>query len=486
MRIAIGGIYHESNTFFSQPMTMARFAECQLHYGDEIAPNWRGTGSEMAGFLAGAEQFGFEALPTLMAWGMPAGAVTSATFEALVGDLVDRLRAAAPLDGVLLSLHGAMVAEAHADADGEILRRVREAIGPGTPLVVTLDFHANLTEEMARWPDALIGYDTYPHIDQFDRGLEAATLLARILRGGPRPALAVALRPLLPHILSQSTERAPMAEVIAAAHEMERRPGILCVTVCAGFPYTDVPRAGFAVAVVAEDRERAREAAEELAEHVWERRADFARAIESPAAAVREALAQPSGLTVLVDVGDNVGAGTPGDGTVLLEELLAQWARGALVLLCDPEAVRACLAVGVREQITLMVGGKCDRLHGEPVTVTGTVRLVSDGKYVNIGPMRDGVREDQGRTAVVDTGGILVVLTERRAPMWNLQQLRAIGIEPERLRIVVVKAALAYRAAYAPIARRIIDVDTPGLAAADVRRFPYKKLTRPVYPLDPL
>jgi microcystin degradation protein MlrC len=486
MRVAVGGIYHESNTFFSQPMTMARFAEGQLHSGAEIFCNWRGTCSEMAGFLEGAERFGFEVVPTLMAWGMPSGAVTSDTFETLLSDLVARLRSAAPLDGVLLSLHGAMVSEQYPDADGEILRRVRVAIGAHVPLIATLDFHANLTEEMVRWPDALVGYKTYPHIDQVERGLEAAGMLRRMLQEGLRPRMALARRPLLPHILCQSTERAPMAEVMAAANERERRPGILSITVAAGFPYTDVPQAGFAVLTVGETRAIAAAEAESLAEMVWTRRKDFSCEIAQPAGSVKEAIHASHGLTVLVDVGDNVGAGTPGDGTVLLSELLRQGAKEALVMLCDPEACSDAIAAGVRQEVTLKVGGKCDRHHGEPVEITAKVRRLSDGIYRNIGPLRHGVLEDQGRTAVLDTGGVLVVLTERRMPMWNLEQLRALGIEPNRLRTVVIKAAIAFRAAYEPIAAKIIEVDTPGLSAADVRRFHYTKLSRPVYPLDPL
>lgn len=486
MRVAVGGIYHESNTFFSQPMTMERFAESQLHYSADVTRNWRGTCSEMGGFLEGADRFGFNAIPTLMAWGMPSGAVTTETFETLVNDLVARLRSAGPLDGVLLSLHGAMVAEHHPDADGEILRRVRACIGAEVPLVTTLDFHANLTENMVRWPDALIGYDTYPHIDQVERGLEAAELLKRMLSEGLRPEMALARRPLLLHILRQSTECAPMAEVIEAAHLCERTPGVINVTVAAGFPYADVSQAGFAVVAVGETRKAACVAADSVANMVWNRRAEFTCDIPQPEAAVREALVQPEGLTVLVDVGDNVGAGTPGDGTVLLAELLKRGARGALVLLCDPEAVAACITAGVRKRLTVRVGAKCDRHHGEPVEITGTVRLLSNGVYRNVGPMREGVLEDQGRTALVDTGGVLVALTERRMPMWNLQQLRALGIEPTELRIVVVKAAIAYRAAYAPIATKIIEVDTPGLAAADVRHFNYTRLQRPIYPLDPL
>jgi microcystin degradation protein MlrC len=486
MQIAVGGIYHESNTFFSQPMTVERFAECQLHYGEEILGKWRNSSSEMGGFLAGADRHKFSVSPTLMAWGMPAGEVTDETFETLVGDLVQRLKDIDRLDGVLLSLHGAMVSNNYSDADGEILRRVREAIGSDKPLVATVDFHANLTEEMVRWPNAIVGYDTYPHVDQVERGLEAAGILYRILEKGLQPTMALARRPLLPHILSQTTDRAPMAQVIEAAHKYERKPGLVSITVCAGFPYTDVPKAGFAVLAVGEDAAATRAAAESLADEVWKRRTQFAREITQPAEAVREAIAFPAGPALLVDVGDNVGAGTPGDGTVLLSELLAQGAQNALVLLCDPEAVAECIRLGIREQVKLNVGGKHDRHHGPPVEVTGQVRLLADGIYRNTGPMRDGVWEDQGKTAVVDTGGVIVVLTERRAPMWNLQQLRALGIEPTRLRIIVLKSAIAYRAAYAPIAKKIIDVDTPGLAAADVRRFHYRKLERPIYPLDPL
>jgi microcystin degradation protein MlrC len=255
--------------------------------------------------------------------------------------------------------------------------------------------------------------------------------------------------------------------------------------VAAGFPYSDVPDAGFSVYAVARDDVKvASRAAERVADFVWSRRQEFQVALPGPAEAVREAVAAPSGLSILVDVGDNLGAGTPGDGTVLLSELLAQKAQKSLVLLCDPQAVSAAVQAGVRQRLRLPVGGKVDTCHGAPVEIEGVIRTVSDGIFKNIGPMRDGVVDDQGRTAVIDTGGVLVVLTERRMPMWNLQQLRAIGIEPTRLGIIVVKAAIAYRAAYVPIAQRIIEVDTPGLAAADVRTFSYKRLRRPMYPLD--
>lgn len=486
MRVAIGGIYHESNTFFAQPMTIESFAEGHLHYGADIPAHWSGTCSEMNGFLEGAKQHGYEVVPTIMAWGMPSGAVTEGTFERLCDDLISRLKAALPVDGVLLSLHGALVSEKYLDGDGEILHRVRESIGPDVPLIATIDFHANVTAEMVRWPDALIGYDTYPHVDQIERGMEAATLLHRMLHERVRPQMALAHRPMLPHILRQGTEKAPMKDIVEAAHAAEQLPDVFSVSVTAGFPYTDVPRAGLSVIAVAATRDAARTVAESVATMAWMRRTEFLCSVPDPATAVRMAVAYGDGLTVLVDVGDNVGGGTPGDGTVLLAELLLQKAKQALVLLCDPEAVAACVAAGVRSEIKLKVGGKCDRHHGPPVEISGVVRMLHSGTYRNVGPMRDGVLEDQGRTALVDTGGVLVVLTERRMPMWNLEQLRSLGIEPTRLRIVVVKAAIAYRAAYAPIAAHIIEVDTPGLTAADVRRFPYQRLERPIFPLDTL
>jgi microcystin degradation protein MlrC len=278
-----------------------------------------------------------------------------------------------------------------------------------------------------------------------------------------------------------------MSDAIAIAHKLEQDAEILSVSVAAGFPYCDVPEAGFSVYVVARsDYDVARRAAEQTADFVWGRRSDFQKALPQAQEAVSQAMEEHTGLTILVDVGDNLGAGTPGDGTVILRELLKRQAKDALVLLCDPEAVAKAIEAGVRSRVCLKVGAKIDQHHGEPVEIHGVVCSLSDGIFKNIGPMRDGVVDDQGRTAVIRTGGILVVLTERRMPMWNLEQLRHLGIEPTRLHIIAVKAAIAYRAAYLPIAGRIIEVDTPGLAAADVRRFHYKNLLRPIYPLDQL
>jgi microcystin degradation protein MlrC len=270
MRVAIGLIVHESNTFFSQLMTVDRFAEKDLHYGEEILNHWHGTATEMGGFLLGAKRYGFELIPTLAAWGMPLGPLTAETFETLSTELLTRLEKAKPIDGVLLGLHGAMVSESFADADGELLRRVRQAIGRSTPLVVTLDYHANVTTEMTRWPDALVGYDTYPHVDQAERGLEAAGILESLMHKKLQTEIVLARRPLLPHILRQLTDCPPLSNALTMAHEIEDRHLAVCVSVAAGFPYSDVADVGFSVYAVAEKHlaDSAKQAVEEIADYV--------------------------------------------------------------------------------------------------------------------------------------------------------------------------------------------------------------------------
>jgi len=487
MRIAIGGFFHESNTFCRPLTTLADYESTRLYAGAEMLAPLRHTDTEVGGFLDAAEALGFEPVPTYAAWAWPAGPLTSDCFRTILDRLKTAIEAAGPLDGVLLTLHGAMVTEEDDDPDGTILAEVRSCLPPGVPLVATFDLHANLSPLMVSSCDALIGYQTYPHVDLGDRGREAAELLVRMLRDEEfRPHMALAKPPLMPHIVKQRTADGPMAELLALARQAETEEGVLRVSVAAGFAYADVPRMGMGIVVLARDGEQAADIAERLAEEAWARREAFTAELPGAAEAVAAALASDfsAGPVVLADLADNVGGGSPGDGTVMLTELLRQGPEGALVLLADAEAVAECGRVGVRSPVRLTVGGKVDRMHGEPLTVEGTVRLLADGIYRNRGPMRDGLVDDMGRTAVVDVCGLTLVLTERKQPMWNLEQLRSLGIEPTRQRIIVCKGAVAHRAAYAPIASRMIEVETPGSCAGDVRSFEYHHIRRPLYPID--
>ncbi len=486
MRIAIAGFMHESNTFNPLHTDRAAFAAQSLTFGPALLDEWRDAHHEIGGFIEAAAVEGFEPVPILMAWATPSGPVTDAAFEEITARLTEELVRQRP-DGLLLALHGAMVAESHLDADGEVLARLRHALGPDFPLVVTFDLHGNLSERLIAQCPASVAYRTYPHVDQRSCGRRAAALLVRMLRREIRPCQALAKPPMIANIMAQETSRPPMRPLLEEAEALERQPGILAVSLLPGFAYADVPQMGPSVVVVTDgDPERARTEAERLAARWWDARHQFAADLPEAPAAVAQALAAERLPVVLVDCGDNVGGGSAGDGTVLLAELLRQGATDSVVCLFAPEEVRQCATVGAGQEIALTVGGKIDRLHGEPVAVRGRVRLLHDGEYLEPQPRHGGRRINyMGLTALVELPGRnLLVLNSQRHPPFSLGQLTCLGIAPERQRLLIVKAAIAYKAAYAPIAGTIIEVDTPGLTAVNPRRFAYRHRRRPLFPLE--
>jgi microcystin degradation protein MlrC len=486
MRIAVGGIMHESNTFASQATDLDRFREGSLTYGAAMAPVWRDAHHEVGGFIEGAAEFGFDLVPLGMAWATPSGPVTDDCFEHFCDTLVTGVRMAKP-DGVLIALHGAMVTPRYPSADTEVLRRLREAVGPAVPLAATLDFHGNVAPAMADSADILVGYQTYPHIDQRARGLLAAKLLTRSVKGEVRAVCHIAKPPMILNLLGQDTAREPMKSLMARARAVEARPGVLSVSLMAGFPYADVPDMGPSVIVVADgSKKRADAIADELAAEMWAVREQLYVPCPDPREAVTRAIASTRTPVLLIDLGDNIGGGSAGDGTVLLAELLRQQAKGFVVVLHAPGAVAVARAVGVGGQFDSTVGGTVDRLHGEPVAVRGVVKSLHDGRWIETEARHGGRRgNDQGPTALIELGdGNTLVLNSLRTPPFSLGQLTSVGIDPKAARIIVVKAAVAYKAAYEPIAGEIIPVDTPGLTAINPARFSYTRIRRPMYPLD--
>ncbi|MDQ3667928.1 MAG: M81 family metallopeptidase [Acidobacteriota bacterium] len=483
MKILVGGIYHESHSFSNVPTDLEAFRKVLLIEGLEVVEQLRGTTSEMAGFILGAERFGFELVPTLWAWTVSTGPVQAATLEYMLGVVSQTLRHEGTVDGILFTLHGALVAEQALDGDGYILSRLRSFVGKDVPIVVTVDLHANISDQMVEVADAIVGYDTYPHVDQVERGLEAAELLVRTIRGEIKPVMALEKPPMITIPHKQLTDAHPMKELLAMAHKAEGK--VLSVTVSGGFAYSDVPEIGPGVIVVSDNEpELARRLAKEIAGRMWELRAEFAPQLPAVREAIKRAIESKNWPVILADVGDNIGAGTPGDSTFVLRELLEQGAVGAVVIIADPEAVSEAIAAGKGQMVHLSVGGKCDALHGKPVHVEGRVMLTSDGVFRNRGQMRDGIVENMGRTVVVATSGVKLVLTEIKMPPWNLEQLRSVGISPEQEQIIALKSAVAFRAAYEPIAGEIIEVNSPGLSTVDLKQFDYKHIRRPLYPLD--
>ncbi len=473
MRIGVALLSHESNTFASFPTALSDF---QIARGAAFADRYRGTFHEVGGFIAGAEAYGYEIMPLFGANATPGGTVRAAAYEALTAELLERIWGAMPLDGLLLGLHGAMAAEGFPQADGETVSRVRALLGPDIPLFVTHDYHGNVPPQLVEDATALIIYKTCPHIDQRERGLQAAELLTRTVRGEVQPVSSIAKPELVYNIAFHNTNMGPMKPVMDAAIELEGQPGILAASVAAGYQYADVPWMGPCIVVVADgDQDLADREAQRLADLMWSLRDELLPTIPSPAEAVATAIASEDKPVSMMEMGDNIGGGSAGDSTFVLEELLRQGASGWVLALYDPEAVEACAAAGIGAQLTLLVGGKVDDEHGPTLTVEGTVRTLHDGKFIETEVRHGGGRYwNQGLTAVLETSGGLLALNSRRTPPMSLNQLRSVGIMPEQHEIFVAKGSVAPRAAYEPVSARIIEVDSGGATSISRPREDYQ------------
>jgi microcystin degradation protein MlrC len=493
-RLAIGGLAHETNSFSPVPTTLDAFRRRSYLTGEVVVRQSRAGRGVLGGIVAAAEDAGATLLPTLFAAAPPAGPVTRDAFDHLRAALLDRLRAHRrspwPLDGIALALHGAMIAEDEEDADGALLTAVRDLAGPDVPLVAVLDSHANVTPAMVAACDLLLTYDTYPHLDAYERGREAVARCLDIRRGHLRPVAALRALPLLAPLPTQRTDGpTPMAEVMTLAHQLESEPEVVAVAVAGGFPYGDAPRAGVSVTATTDgDWRRAGAVANRIAHAIWERRERFRPTGISPDEAIDRALAAPPGRpTVLADVADNPGAGAPGDGTRILARLLERGVRDAAVgALPDPRAVAAAVAAGPGARIRLSLGGGVDSRGGPPLDVTATVRTVGDGVFANAGPMAHGGTTRLGRTALLAVDGVEVVVCERPVQAADPALFRAVGIEPGARRIVVLKSSVHFRAAFATLAGQIVEVEAGGLSSSDLASFPYRRVRRPIAPLDPM
>lgn len=494
LRIAVAGFLHESNTFLSVPTTYEHFVNASLTRGPALLARWSNAHHELGGFLdvlqspPSENQAPVEVVPLLATFAIPSGTITASAYERIAAELLADLANAGPLDGLLLALHGATVSEAYPDADGELIRRVRLATGPHLPIVTTLDLHANVSPQMIALANATVAYRTNPHLDQRARGQEAAQLLLRTLRGEIRPVQALETPPLLINISRQQTAVLPARALYDDLAHVLTWPGVLSASVTLGFYYADVPEMGAAFFVVTDhDPALARRAARYLATRAWQRRDEFSGALPTPAEAVALAAQAPRRPVALMDIGDNVGAGSPADSTLLFAEVLRQNVSNALVILYDPESAAACLAAGPGQAVCLHVGGKTDSLHGAPLAVEGIVRALTDGHFVEREQRHGGWGAcHQGLTAVLETAeGHSIILTSRRMAPMSLQQVLSTGVQPGAKDILIVKGVVAPRAAYEPVCPTILLVDTPGVTSDNPRHFTYHRRRRPLYPLEP-
>ncbi len=486
-RIAIGGIMHETHSFAPGTTALDAFEARVLLRGQEVIAAGAGTDSALGGVIAAAERRA-EIAPTVFASAMPGPPVTSETFELLAGELLQRLRQEMRrwpgLDGVVLLLHGAMITTSLDDPEGELIERVRDLIGPDRPVVAVLDFHATVTPRMVATADALIAYQTYPHLDARARGEEALALCLALRRGECTLTVAHRRVPLLMPLLAQSTEPGePLSPLIAAAEAWRAYAQVVSISITPGFPYGDVPHAGASVLVYTRgDPDLAACIADDLVRTWWSARSAFPRCGQPPESLLD---IDAPGPIVVADIADNPGAGAGADSTHLIRFFLEHGlGPAAFAVIADPEAVAACHEAELGASIDLAIGGKGGSIGGEPVRERWRIEHLGDGVYANRGPMAHGSINRIGRTATVGAHGISAILSERRSQALDPAVFHANGVDPESCRWLVVKSSVHYRAAFRSLAVRMIEIETPGLCSSSIDAHHYHNVHRPIWPLD--
>lgn len=500
-RVGIVGLLQESNTFLHAPTTLDDFRRDLLLTGDAVRAALAGSHHELGGFFFGLDRAGIEAVPILAARALPGGPLTADTLATLVEMLVAGIDAAGPLDGLLVAAHGATVGEAEHDVDGHWLSRAREAVG-SIPVVGTIDPHANLSPAMVAATDALFAYRTNPHIDQRERGVEAASIMAGTLAGRLRPTQAAAYPPLAITIECQNPAVFPCLPHYEAAALLRREfeppppsgpvpPGtVLSTSIVLGFPYADVPEMGSAAIVVThDDAAAARRHAESLGAGLWTARDTFMPELLDVGRALERAATLP-GPVCLLDMGDNVGGGAPGDGTVLAHGILRRGGAGSFACIHDATAARLAAQAGEGATISLAVGSHGPEWAGDaearPLTGRWRVATLTDGRFTEPLPRHGGATSfDQGPTAVlVHESGLTVMATTLRMAPFSLGQIRHAGLDPSSFRLLVAKGVHAPVAAYGEVCRSFVRVDTPGVTSADPTRLRYAHRRRPLHPFE--
>jgi microcystin degradation protein MlrC len=496
-RFVIGLIKHETNTFSPVATPLSSFGHGEgPARGEEARARFEHTNTPMAAYLDLARRENAEVVTPIAAEAWPSNKATRATFESLVRPLEDAVRAGC--DAVFLDLHGAMVIEDCDDAEGEIVQRLRR-IAPEMPIAVTLDYHTNLSGALVDNATAIAGYKTYPHVDMYEAGMLAGGILVGALDGAVEPVMAWGWRPLLASIMRHAPEDGPSGDILAFARRMESDGTVLAATLLPSFPHADTPYTGVSTIVVGDARHGGREHARAVCTHMlnmaWERRDEYVfRApplAESVAYAKALGLANPGAPVLLIDHCDNCGSGGAQDVMAVVAEIMKQELDDvAIAPIRDPAAVATMIDAGVGQPVRLTLGGHTDMpsigLRGQPLAIEGRVITITDGEFVITGPMYTGVRTYLGRTAVLDTGRAQIVVTERAHEPFDLGVFTHAGIDPRIKRYIMLKSRIHYRAGFKPIASHIVECAGAGVTNADLSVYPYRKLTRPIFPLDPM
>jgi microcystin degradation protein MlrC len=489
MRLLIAMMKHETNTFSPVPTPLDRF---RPRYGEAAVAAWRGTGSGLGAYLdlAAAEQA--EIVLPIAASASPSRPVDDAAFAHIAGRICDAV-AKGGFDGIMLDLHGAMVTESYEDGEGELLRRIR-ALDPATPIAVAYDMHANLYDAMIANATVVSGYRTYPHVDTYETGRRAGEVLLRAIKGEVRPVIAWGNVPMLPHVMRQGSDDEPnkaLQQRVAALNG----EGALVASLFTGFPHSDIGNAGLSAVVVTDgDRGLAERLRDRLLDAAWGEREAFVYRIEPLARSLARAKAMPprregDGPIVLLDHYDNCASGGTMDTTKVLAAIIEAGIEDvAAFAIYDPAAVQQAIAAGIGAEATLSIGGKMamPQIPGEspPLTVTGRVKTISDGRFRNRGPMQRGVSVEMGPAVVIDTGKAEIALISRHVEPSDLNCLLALGIDPLQKRYVMLKSRIHWRAGLGRYAKAVVECAGHGVCTSDYSQLKFAKVRRPIYPLD--
>lgn len=482
---------HETNTFNRNLTDYAAFVDRNAYFGEDAIRERGDANTELAGFLDCGRKFGWSVTHALSAAAQPAGNVTRDAFDRLGGAIVEAAKSQ-KFDGILLGLHGAMVTEFDEDGEGVLLERLRAVVGNDIPIGITLDLHANVTPKMCRLANIIVSYKTYPHIDMRARAIQAGEIIQRAMKGEIAPITLRVHRPMLDEANGGRTDVGPMIERLEKCVAYEQQPGVLAVSINAGFGNADIKDVGPTVLVTYDAKkggiEKHQAFAEGIADDIWAKRFDVLNNYMSveEAAAIAKAYKREKGPIIIADYADNPGGGGYGDSTNLLKAMLeAGITDAAFGPMVDNETAVALRSQKAGEKVTVRLGGKTDaRFGGEPLELTATLRLVSDGAYTGDGPMIGGLKHSFGPTAVIEVAGIEVVVVTEPAQMLDLQQFKAFGIDPAAKTVVGLKSMQHFRAAFEPIAGKVIVCDSGALCTTYYDRLPYRNVPRPIYPLD--
>ncbi|NMM09505.1 MAG: M81 family metallopeptidase [Polaromonas sp.] len=490
-KIVIARFNHETNTFSPIETPLRAFAPM---WNEDAYRDQKGARTAMGAFLDIAESvLGASVVTPVAATANPSGIVAAAAYDAICGSILAAI--AEGCDAIMLDLHGAMVAEQAEDGEGNLLEKIRQ-MAPGVPVCVALDLHGNLTQKMVANCDIIVSFKTYPHIDMYETGAHAGGLLVEMLEKRIQPVMAWCQLPLLSHTLMSNTSVSAMQRAVNAALAAETEPGILAVSIMAGFSLADFEGAGMSVVVVADRHvDSAAVVAARISHQIWEDREGFIYTSEPLARSLQRAQALAAvpggGPVLLLDHSDNVMSGGSCDTMDVLEAVLQAGLTGIAVgPLWDPESVAQLVAAGVGAKVSLALGNKtllkAQGLTKTPPVLTGVVRVISSGEFCVRGPIYTGSKVNMGRTVLFDIGAAEIVVTEERVEPFDLGVYTCVGIEPAEKAYLLLKSRMYCRPVFEPLSKGLVecDSDSGGPTSSNYSLFPFKKIRRPIYPLD--